>query len=283
MPSVSPPTRPLLRWHGGKWKLAPWVIQHFPRHDIYVEPYGGAASVLLRKNRVKTEVWNDLSDDLVSLFGVLRDDTMSDALVRACALTPFARAEFDISYTPTDDPVERARRFIVRSFMGYGSKACVSLAKNGFRSLRTGETSHAVEWCNYPDALRIIVCRMRGVVLEHLPALEVIRRYDRPEALFYLDPPYVYGSRNLNQGTYHHEMTDADHRELAERLRIIKGMALVSGYSSPLYDELYAGWRRVERRHYADKSSPRTECLWLSPKADAALHNGHALLEACRG
>lgn len=272
------PTRPVLRYHGGKWKLAPWVISHFPRHTSYVEPFGGAASVLLRKGRVPTEVWNDLDGELVHLFSVLRDPASAELLARACALTPFARSEFDLSYQPTDDAVERARRFIVRSFFGYGSKACISPAQNGFRCLRTGDNSPAVDWSRYPEALQAAARRMLGVVIEHKPALDIIRRFDRKDTLFYLDPPYVQGLRNLEQGIYRHEMTDDEHRELAASLQEIKGMAVVSGYRCALYDELYSEWRRVDCRAYADKASPRTESLWISPRAVAATQG--RLLEA---
>ncbi|MBU1229538.1 MAG: DNA adenine methylase [Proteobacteria bacterium] len=267
---MSTPTRPVLRYHGGKWKLAPWIISHFPAHRAYVEPFGGGASVLLRKPRVPTEVWNDLDGELVHLFKVLRDPSSVEALSRSCALTPFAREEFDLSYEETEDQVERARRFIVRSFFGYGSKACISHAKNGFRCLRTGENSPAVDWSRYPEALQAAARRMLGVVIEHKPALDIIRRFDRQDTLFYLDPPYVQGLRNLEQGIYRHEMTDDEHRELAASLLEIKGMAVVSGYRCALYDELYSGWRRLDCRAYADKASPRTESLWISPKAQAA-------------
>lgn len=262
------PTRPVLRYHGGKWKLAPWVISHFPAHRIYVEPYGGAASVLLRKGRVPTEVYNDLDGDLVALFRCLQDEEQAQRLVQACALTPFARAEFDLAYEPSPDPVEQARRFIIRSFFGYGSKACVSPTKNGFRCLRTGDASPALDWSRYPDALMTIVERMRAVVIESRPALDVIRRFDRPETLFYCDPPYVQGLRNLEQGVYRHEMTDEDHKALASALQDIKGAAIVSGYRCDLYDDIYAGWIRCDRKAYADKSSRRTESVWISPGAE---------------
>jgi DNA adenine methylase len=263
------PTRPVLLYHGGKWRIAPWVVSFFPRHTAYVEPFGGAASVLLRKPRVPAEVWNDLDGELVNLFQVLRDVHSGAELARVCALTPFARAEFDQSYEPAGNPVERARRFIVRSFFGYGGKACINEQKNGFRSMRTGKNSPAVDWSSYPASLQAVSRRFEAVVIESRPALDVIQRYDRPGTLFYVDPPYLHSLRNMRFGTYRHEMSDEDHRALAASLQAIRGTAIVSGYRSELYDELYSGWVRVDCKAYANKCTPRTESLWISPRAVA--------------
>lgn len=260
-----------------KWKLAPWIISHFPVHKIYVEPFGGAGSVLLQKNRVPTEVWNDLDMELVNLFEVLREPHSATSLIQAVNLTPFARAELDLSYEASYRPVERARRFIVRSFFGFGSKARLSPTKNGFRCLRTGDASPAVDWSRYPDALQAIVDRMRGVVIENRPALDLIERFDREETLFYCDPPYLHGLRNMEQGAYRHEMSDDDHEALARSLNQIKGMAVVSGYPSDFYKELYKGWLCVRKRAYADKSSPRVECIWISPRASVFMPSKYLL------
>ena len=119
--------RPMLRYHGGKWRLAPWIISVFPEHRIYVEPYGGGASVLLRKARSYAEVYNDLDGEVVNVFRVVRDH--GPCLKEKLYYTPFSRDEFKRSYEETDDPIERARRTIARSFMGFGSNAVT--AKNG--------------------------------------------------------------------------------------------------------------------------------------------------------
>ncbi len=107
---MNAPTRPVLRWHGGKWRLAPAILPYFPAHRIYVEPFGGAGSMLLRKPRCYAEVYNDLDDEVVNLFRVLRDEGGAARLVGMLRLTPFARAEFMEANGATDDPVERARR-----------------------------------------------------------------------------------------------------------------------------------------------------------------------------
>lgn len=265
------PKRPLLRYHGGKWKLAPWIMQFFPEHHTYVEPFAGAASVLMRKERVPCEVINDLDDQLVNLFRVLQDEEQAEQLRRLCWLTPFARYEFGRSYEDTDDPVLQAHHLIVRSFFGYGSKSCVSITKNGFRSQRSETNSPAVDWASWPEVLPAAVERLRGVVIENKPALDVITRYDKRGGIMFVDPPYVHGARNLNQGSYRHEMTDEDHRELAATLRQVRGYVVVSGYPSDLYEEIFQGWPQFSRKAYADKSAERTEVVWLSPRTAEAL------------
>ena len=115
------PSRPILRYHGGKWILAPWIISHFPPHRVYVEPFGGAASVLLRKPRSYAEVYNDLDREIVSLFRVARE--RGEELRRALELTPFARQEYLEAWHPSDDPLEQARRTVIRAYMGFASAA----------------------------------------------------------------------------------------------------------------------------------------------------------------
>ncbi len=272
-------TRPALRYLGGKWRLAPWIISHFPPHRIYVEPYGGAASVLLRKPRSEGEVWNDLDGELVNYFQVLRDPGAAARLCQQLRLTPYARAEFEAAYDPCEEPVERARRLVVRSFMGFGSNAG-NLARNtGFRGdARRKYCTPAREWAQFPDALQAIVDRVQsGVQLERRPALDVIRQRDGADTLFYVDPPYPHETRGakLKHGALHnayaHEMDDDAHGALLELLTRLTGLVVLSGYRSPLYDFWLAGWRRVERKAYAHGALPRIECLWINPAADAAL------------
>ena len=262
---MNSPNRPILRYHGGKWLLAPWIISQFPAHRLYCEPFGGAASVLLRKARAFTEVYNDLDGEIVQLFRVARD--RGPELVRALGLTPFAREEFEGAYEPTDDPVEASRRTIIRAFMGFGADGVHSSHRTGFRgrSERSG-TTPAHDWANFPEALRATVERLRGVVVEHRPATEVIATYDRPDALFYVDPPYVHSTRRRVDAArgYRHEMTDEDHRALAAQLGGVSGQVVLSGYQCPLYDELYAGWERVEKTGpFCDGARKRTEVLWM--------------------
>ena len=143
------PTRPILRYHGGKWMLAPWIISHFPAHRIYCEPFAGAASVLMRKPRTHAETINDLDGDIVNLFRVLRDLAQSQVLARQLELTPWARDEFKASYEPAIDPIERARRTVARAYMGFGTSSRRQ-GMTGFRARPYRESQSGVtDWTNY--------------------------------------------------------------------------------------------------------------------------------------
>ena len=267
--------RPLLRWHGGKYLLAPWIISHLPPHRIYVEPFGGAASVLLRKPRAYAEIYNDLDDEVVTLFRVLRDPDAAARLIGLLRLTPFARREFENAYAPAPDPVQTARSLLVRSFMGFGSDGHNAAVRTGFRanSNRSG-TTPAKDWANHAEALPSLIARLRGVVIENRPALAVMAAHDGPETLHYVDPPYLPGTRSaksrrgaIRYHAYKHEMTAAEHVMLLEFLRGLVGKVVLSAYPSGLYDTAMAGWTKIERQSLADGARPRTEVLWLNRAA----------------
>ncbi len=277
------PSRPVVRYHGGKWLLAPWILSHMPPHRTYVEPFAGGASVLLRKERSHGEVYNDLDGEVVNVFRVLRDPTTAAELMRLLTLTPFARLEFEMSYDASDDPVEQARRTLLRSHAGFGSNALSGTRHaTGFRSdSKRAGTTPALTWATLVDAVPAFIDRLRGVVIESKPALDLIRQHDYTEALFYVDPPYVHITRGNIAGVrqkYRHELTDDDHRELSDALHGVAGMVVLSGYPCELYDkELYADWLRFERDALADGARARTEVLWLNAAAAARLSGQTAL------
>ena len=270
--------RPLVRYHGGKWRLAPWIIENLPPHKCYVEPFGGGGSVLLRKPRAYAEVYNDLDGEIVNLFNVVREQ--GEKLALLCELTPFSRDEFNQSYEPNQDPLEQARRTLIRSFMGFGS-ASVSMQKSGFRSNsnRPG-TTPAHDWENYPESLRKIISRLRGVVIENREASKCMVQHDALTTLHYVDPPYVHATRYLKNKThcYRHEMTDSDHEALAKTLHNLSGMVVLSGYHSDLYNDLYPAWHKVEKRAFADGAKERMEVLFLNKAAQSAVITSNGLI-----
>lgn len=265
--------------------MAPWIISHFPKHKMYVESFGGAASVLLRKTPAKSEIWNDLNGAVYELLDILRDPAMADRLIELLRLTPYARDEFVSSYKPSNDPVERVRRMIVRSFMGFGGDGATGVYPTGFRATVTkAKKIPSHEWATYPDALRVTAERFRGVVIENRPAIEVMTRMDAPGVLHYVDPPYLpetrsSGNRRRGKGfhVYEHEMERSDHVALLEVLRELEGYVVLSGYPSDLYDEALPGWRSERKTAWADGGRERTECIWINPAASQALGYGSLL------
>lgn len=256
---------PPLRWTGSKWQLAEWIISQFPPHQLYCEPYAGGAAIFFRKQPAKIEVLNDLNGDVVNFFNILR--TRPDELIRAVDLTPYSRAEYELAYQPCDDPLERARRFYVCSRQSFGA---YSGRKTGWRTQKNWRRGMSInhEW-NRLHGLFQAAYRLKDAQIECDDALAVIRRYDSPHALFYVDPPYVLSSRSQGVGRkrYQHEMTDADHRSLCDLLHTVKGMVILSGYDSALYRELYSDWHVLSKSTTTNGNSTATEYLWLSPNA----------------
>lgn len=268
--NVELPTRPVLRWHGGKWKLAPWIISHFPPHRVYVEPFGGAASVLMRKPRSYGEVYNDLDQDVVNLFRVMQEPAQAAQLREKLSLTPFAREEFERGYLDCEDPVEMARRLVILCFMGFGSNGHNKATRTGFRanSNRSG-TTPAHDWANYPDRLPAIIERLRGVVIENRDAIEVMAQHDSAETLHYVDPPYVWETRSSamhRNRCYVHELDTEGHARLLAFLGAVEGAVVLSGYPHSTYEAALSGWHRIEIEAHADGARDRTEVIWINPR-----------------
>ena len=199
----------------------------------------------------------------MNLFRVARDH--GEKLQKLLELTPFARDEFKESYEISDDPIEQARRTVVRSFMGFGSNSHNQLT--GFRSCsnRSG-TTPAHDWVNYPGAFVALIDRLRGVVIENRNASDVMLAHDSTETVHYVDPPYVFDTRDSGED-YRHELTDQDHIALADVLHQLNGIVVLSGYRNPIYDDLFSSWTRIDKNSHADGARARIESLWISPNS----------------
>ncbi|MHB1494494.1 MAG: DNA adenine methylase [Acidithiobacillus sp.] len=273
-------------WMGGKSRMVKTITPLFPPHTSYVEPFGGAASILLAKDPAKVEVYNDMSGLLVNFFRVLQDPANRQSLLNRLEWTPYARMEYARALEHLDDadPVMQAWGFFVAQCQGisgtgsFGDRA----ATNWGYSIARDQQSY---FRNHVEKLPAIAERLRQVSIEQDDGAKVIRRWDAMDTLFYVDPPYVESTRTAKNGRsgYHTEINDNDQTCLVDALLNTQGMVLLSGYRTPLYQPLEdAGW---ERREYAmdlaaagrvktfDAMSAsgrtkrqRTECLWLSPR-----------------
>lgn len=260
---------PVSRYFGGKWRLAPWIIEHLPAHDRYVEPFGGMGSVLLQKKPSKIEVFNDIDSKIANLFRILRDPKLAKELGRLIALTPYSREEFVRSYEYAEDPLESARRFLVRLGMAINPESPGMFKSTGFRVSYGGHTTHsgsvAAAWRAKPHSLKQIAGRLLDVIIENEPAEKLIRRYDSPVTLFYCDPPYLPSTRS-SSGRYGYEMSLNDHEHLIDVLNAVKGSVVISGYANPLYDSRL-NWTRFERADHSWKGGDRVEVIWVKNAA----------------
>jgi DNA adenine methylase len=276
--------KPPFTYFGGKLTVAAQIVAHLPAHEHYVEPFAGSLAVLLAKPPSHMETVNDLDSQLMTFWRILRDRPAD--LERVCALTPHSRAEYLACYEPADDDLERARRVWVNLTQGRGGM----MRRPGWRFYRDPRGSNSSMpgyLSSYVARLGPAAERLARVSLECKPALDLIREYGQhPGCLIFADPPYLGSLRTLNHGRcrgpdYAHELrTDEEHRELADALRAARAAVVLSGYGSPLYDELYAGWHRAEiatvnGNAAADRG--RTEVLWSNrpfPVTQADLFDG---------
>lgn len=274
--------KPPFTWFGGKTALAERIAAVLPSHGHYVEPFAGSLAVLLAKPPSRMETVNDLDGRLMSFWRVLRD--RPGDLERACALTPHSRAEYLAAYEPAADELEQARRTWVILTQGRGGQ----MRRTGWRFYRDPRGSHSSmpEYlAAYADRIAPAAARLRNVSLECKDALDVIREYGRhPDVLIYADPPYLASLRSLNKGRcrgpdYDHELRgDEEHRELLEALLGCRASVVLSGYASPLYDDLLCTWSRREiatQTGNGGAARARTEVLWSNrPFPVATLFDG---------
>jgi DNA adenine methylase len=260
--SLTPP----LKWHGGKHYLAGRIVELMPPHLHYVEPYAGGLAVLLKRDPTDRRLWwpgmtsdgrkpdgvsevvNDLNSDLMNFYAILRDPVLFEQLRRCLHLTLHAEREWENARDVLErggvaGPVERAAAMFV-----FNRQSRQGLMKDFVTPVRTrlrgGRSDPVNAWWNAVDGLEAVHRRLQNVLVLNRPALDVIRSEDTPATLFYLDPPYLQETRAAKDAYGRYEMTEADHRALLRVLLGVKGKVMLSGYPSPLYDSVLAGWTR---------------------------------------
>jgi DNA adenine methylase len=256
-------------WYGGKFNHLNWLLPLLPKATHYCEPFAGSGAVLLNREPSPVETYNDIDGEVVNFFRVLRD--RQEELIRSIGLTPFAREELRIAAEePTDDlsELERARRFFVCARQvrtGLAQTASAGRWAHCKLTSRAGMAGAVSRWLGSVEGLSEIVQRLLRVQIENAPAIEVIQRYDSEETLFYCDPPYPHASRG-DCHAYGYEMTDNDHRKLAEVLINAKGKVALSGYHCELLDKLYKDWNYIEStpKQCLSVKQTRIEVLWTN-------------------
>ena len=252
----------ILKYPGAKWKIASWIIERMPKHHSYVEPFFGSGAVLFSKAPSPIETVNDLDENVVNLFKLVRN--CPEELAIKVYATPYSRREYDSTFESQEpaDEIEKARRFLVQCWQGHGFRT------NGYKvgwknDVQGREQMYAVyNWYRLPGWIMGITDRLKQVQIENRPAVEVIQRFNYENVLIYADPPYLLGTRTAKQ--YMHEMTDQDHVRLLESLLQHKGSVIISGYQNELYDEILKGWCKESISAQAEHGKPRTETIWMN-------------------
>lgn len=256
-------------WYGGKYSHLDFILPNLPEDAVhFCDVFGGSAAILINRKPAQIETYNDIDSELVNFFETLRNQ--GPELIKAISLTPFSREELIKACRPEPNlsKLERARRFYVRARQtrtGLAQTSSEGRWAHCILTSRAGMAGAVSRWLGAIDGLPEIVQRLQRVQIENAPAVEIIERYDTEDTLFYLDPPYVHESRN-DSNAYGHEMTDAEHIELANLLNSIRGRAAVSGYRTKLYDMLFSDWNRIDAPIKTCNSSKgkRQESLWLN-------------------
>ena len=255
--------KPILKYPGAKWKLAPWIVPIFLSINIILNPIVGVAAVFFAKPPEHHEVLNDLDLHIVNFFTVMR--TRCEELAQAIMLSPFSEYEYNQieRHLSDGDEVEQARRFVIRSWQAHGGTIhqVSGWKHNGLK----GNVYPARLWKQIPERLMAAAERLQNAEIRCKPALEIINYYDQPDCLLYVDPPYELSTRARKY--YKYEMDAEDHRALLEALTRHNGSIILSGYAHPLYEEVLADWQRVETPAITEHGNTRMEVLWLNWRA----------------
>lgn len=259
--------RAVFRYPGSKWSIAEWIIDHFPvgyEKMVYLEPFVGSGAVFFNKQPGAVETINDLDGDIVNLFYVLREHP--EALKRALLLTPYSREEYDRSFDPCEDPVEKARRYMVKTTQAIGAKLNGKCGWRNHKQAKVGGT--ACKWAGITETIDEATDRLRGdtthlVQIENMDALRLIERYNNRDVLMYLDPPYLRSTRRSG-ALYRHEMSDKVQREMLEAIANSTAKIVLSGYQSELYDEYLVGWHKDSVMSQTTSTEMALEVIWMN-------------------
>lgn len=250
----------ILKYPGAKNRLVNWLICFVPEHKLYIEPFFGSGALLFNKKPAYLETINDIDGDIINFFKVMRED--GESLSRAIALTPYAREEYEAAYKPIEniDSFERARRFAVKCWQGFG---CGNRYKNGFRSGKSvGSPNPARAWSSLPETIQFAVYRLKKVQIENKNAIKLISEVRDRDAFIYADPPYLLSTRK--KYLYNNEMTDKEHEELLKVLIDSPAKIMLSGYDNEMYNDMLCGWNRAETNSQAENGLSRTEVIWYN-------------------
>lgn len=255
----------ILKYPGSKWRIADWILSYFPEHKVYCEPFFGSGAVFFNKVPSYIETINDINGDIVNLFKICR--TYPIELSTLIKFTPYSREEFIKCYERSEDPLEQARRTIVRYHQSFGTS---NSSKSSWKNVQKGGGPRTATMWNYlPDVVFEICDRLKNAQIENTDALTLIKRYNHKDTLIYLDPPYLSCLRKKH--IYKNELSIDQHIELLKIIKTNKSKIIISGYDNDLYNRELSTWCTAERKTTAQMGLPRMEKLWINFEAGSQL------------
>ena len=248
----------MLKFPGGKWRIAEWIISFFPEHKVYLEPFFGSGGVFFKKEPSYLETINDIDGDIVNLFRVCREQP--EQLAKLLYFTPFSREEFNDCYDLSGESVERARKTVVRYHQSFGTS---NSSRNSWKNTQTiGGPRCAALWNYLPDTVFEVCERLKNAQIENTDAITLIERYNHPDTLIYIDPPYLQSLRKKD--LYNFDLDGQGHINLLAAIKDSKSKIIISGYNSFLYDSVLSDWNSAEKETTAQFGKRRTEKIWFN-------------------
>lgn len=284
-----------IMYYGGKGNMISKLLRIVPAGGSpYCEPYCGGASLFFARAPAPVEVLNDLDGDLVNMFRCLQDKELFEDLRHRLVHTLYSRAEFaralEVLEKGGDDIVSKAWAFFVAK-----NQSVSGLSKRVGNWSRVFVGSGNIAYTTNRWIMRLSMLddfhkRLLRAQIDNRDALEVIRYWDNPNAVFYIDPPYHHATRSVGQTNVYVEEADHEHhKRLVSVLLACKGAVVLSGYDHPVYDALVrCGWRKIQIStacHAAvrGRSSgligagaarakvPRIETIWTNKRAESLM------------
>lgn len=257
-----PILKPPFGYPGGKSKSVEKILPHLPHSECYVEVFGGSAAVMLSKRPTKLDVYNDRYAGVVAFYQCMRCPAKMAKLMDWLQNTVHAREEWLIcreTWENCDDPVERAARWYYMTAYSFGAQG------RHFGSDARAPNSVSGKIFGNMDRFPAIHSRFKRVLVENQDCIDCITKFDTPDTVFYLDPPYIATSG----GMYKHEMSHEAHRRLIDKIFDSEGTFVVSGYSNPVYENQdwddRIEWSQTIARDAMVGSAPDREYLQGGP------------------
>jgi DNA adenine methylase len=272
--------KPLFSYTGGKGRLAKYILPAMPPHRTYVEVFGGSGAILFAKEPSDIEVYNDFDSSLTNVYRCVRDPEKMEKLRDALQLKLYSKVESEENYylkETLEDPIERAAAWLHCLYTIYGGDISGgwSWAYDHTRMSRHMGAKVSA-YLSMIERFPQVHARLQTVQIENDSFENIIPRYDTPETLFYVDPPYITETRK--KVLYNKELRQRDHHTLLRLLLDMKGSAIYSGYVHPTLRLLESnGWQRkdvevfttIPDTHKINKlenvERKRVESIWISP------------------